>query len=802
MPIDPNDLLTGGALKGALAASLLRQRERASELAPGARIGAYRIERELGRGGMAIVYLAARDDGEYEQQIALKWMLQAHPDDAGAALFRRERQALADLRHPHIARLLDGGRTEDGRPWFAMELIEGEPLDRHCGDRALPLQQRLDLFLQVCSAVAFAHARGMLHRDIKPSNVLVDGESSARLLDFGIAQMLGQDEAPATRAYTPGFASPEQVRGDALTVASDIFQLGRLLETVLDARPGTVANTSTTLASKPPATPAPPAVQRDWPEDIHAIVAKATTAGIATRYATVEALADDVRAHLAWRPVAARGRGRGYVLSRYLRRHRVAAGILGAAAVVLLGAALAFVWQLRIERDTAAYQAKVATSVLDFLRQDLLAAADPAAAPGRELSVREALDLASAAAATRFADLPAEQGAIRTTLADLYDQLGRIDDAEREAKLAMTLAQAPGARADQLAAARWSMANVRVAQGHYVEAQALHEQVLAFIRSEHGEYSRDWFAIRSEQAFAQHMAGDYEAAGEVHQELLKQARARFGADDALTLNISSALADDHMMRGQQQEALALLEPVYARWQTLLGPLHPRTLAAAHQIGTLHRHLGDAELALTWLQRAIDGRLQTLGPEHPETLLSLNEQATALQELKRYDAAEPVFRQVLEARTRLLGEAHPRTRNSMSNLGLLYSLWEKPELAAPLYERTLALDLEQGGENHPDTIALMHNIAGLYRKQGRFDDALKMHERAIESGRRALGEDAWQVAAFMSGYGITLDAAGRQADALATLDQAIALFDRTLGPEHQRSQRAREIRAGIAAPPTP
>ncbi|MEO6687507.1 MAG: serine/threonine-protein kinase, partial [Dokdonella sp.] len=204
MPIDINDLRTGGALQGSVAASLLRSHDAVAELSSGARIGIYRVVRELGRGGMAIVYLAERADGEYEQQVALKWMLQAQPDATSEALFRRERQSLADLRHPHIARLLDGGRTDEGRPWFAMELIEGERLDLHCVQHALPQTQRLALFTQVCAAVAFAHARGVIHRDIKPSNVLVDADGSAKLLDFGIAQLLGQEDSLATNAYTPG----------------------------------------------------------------------------------------------------------------------------------------------------------------------------------------------------------------------------------------------------------------------------------------------------------------------------------------------------------------------------------------------------------------------------------------------------------------------------------------------------------------------------------------------------------------------------------------------------------------------
>ncbi len=174
MPIRPEDLLTGGALQGAVAQSLLDRRERAAALASGQMLGAYRVMRELGRGGMAIVYLAERDDGEYQQQVALKWMQSAQPGEVALALFERERQALASLRHSHIARLLDGGRAGDGRPWFAMEYIDGESIDRHSLALGLRLDQRIGLLLQVCDALAFAHAQGVIHRDIKPSNEAVE----------------------------------------------------------------------------------------------------------------------------------------------------------------------------------------------------------------------------------------------------------------------------------------------------------------------------------------------------------------------------------------------------------------------------------------------------------------------------------------------------------------------------------------------------------------------------------------------------------------------------------------------------
>lgn len=803
MPIDPNQFQTGGALQGAVAASLVREREVASELQVGDEVGNFRVLRELGRGGMAVVYLAERSDGEYEQRIALKWMQAGQNDAAGEALFRRERQALADLTHPHIARLLDGGRGAQGQPWFAMEYIDGQPLDAHCIATGLPLRQRLERFLEVCSAVAFAHAHGMLHRDIKPSNVLVDGEGGAKLLDFGIAQLLGDDDVLATRAFTPGFASPEQVAGEPLTAASDVYQLGRLLAAVLsrDAteRDTVACNEATRVqAIAPDGTPVA-STPANLPDDLAAILATACSIAPSRRYATVDALAADVRAFLDHRPVAARPRTATYLVTRYTQRHPVAVTASAAALALMLAASTVFVVRLRAERDAADHQAKVATTVLDFMRQDLLAAADPSSGSGQELSVRAALDLASASVGVRFADLPVEQAAVRNTLAGLYHDLGRLDDAEREVRHAVTLAAGQAeANADLHRSARTNLADVLISRNQMDEADTL-------LAALHAEYTRDaapdvhrLLSIANLRGNILHDRGEYEHARQVHQDVLDRARKHLGESHPLALNTASRLAIDLQMQGRHDEALPLLRQVEQRRRETLGERHVLTLKAAHDLAVLLRHRGELDAAMALLEPTLTARREVLGAAHPETLITANETATVLQGLKRHDEAEALFREVLEQRLRTLGEGHHFTRNSMSNLGLLYTVQGKVDQAAPLYERALALEVAQVGENHPDTISLIHNIAGLYRKQGRFDDALAQHERAIRAAEASpdLGADAWQTALFRVGRAKTLHVSGRNEEADAEMTHGIAILERVLGPEHPRSVQAREMRQAM------
>jgi serine/threonine-protein kinase len=430
-------------------------------LAPGERIGPYRLERELGAGGMAFVWLAARVDGTFKRDVALKLPQFSRLRRDLAARFARERDILAKLEHPHIARLYDAGVSADGLPYLALEYIEGEPITAFCDRHALDLRARLLLFAQVLDAVQYAHAHLVIHRDLKPSNVLVTKEGQVRLLDFGIAKLLADDESTsvtqltqlAGRALTPDYASPEQIRGEALTTASDIYSLGVLLfELLTGSKPyclklASIAQLEQAIIGAEPVRPSavlaseaaavarattPRRLQRALAGDLDTIVLKALRKSPAQRYGTSGALADDLQRYLAGRAVLARPDSARYRARKWLARHRLGAAAVAVAALAVIGGSAVALWQAHVARQQAqlaqseALHAKtVQHFLLDIFRANSTDQADPQKA--RATTARELLDIGARRAADSLKDAPVVQEEVLGTLADMYAQM-KLDE--------------------------------------------------------------------------------------------------------------------------------------------------------------------------------------------------------------------------------------------------------------------------------------------------------------------------------------------------------------------------------------
>ena len=476
-------------------------------------VGPYRLLEQIGRGGMARVFLATRTEGGFEQRVAVKLIRAQDRSGHLRQRFEQERQILAQLEHPGIARLFDGGETA-GQPWFAMELVDGRPIEHHCQETRADLETRLRLFLETARAVAFAHRNLVVHRDIKSSNVLVDDEGMVKLLDFGIARFVESDgrlTATDQRLLTPEFASPEQVQGLPITTASDVYQLGHLLYRLLCTQsPYTGSTTTPALLQRAILTDTPvlpsqavvspkragtrsghdvqASVGEDWSSqlakalrgDLDAIVMKALRKEPERRYATVQELIDDVQAHLDGRPVSARPDSLSYRFAKLVSRNRLASVVTAVAVIVFVAMALAFTLRLAQERDRARDSARRALAVTAFL-EELFSDANPNNSGNGEMTARELVSRAPNRIESQLAGEPEIQAQLYALTGRLFDDLGDEQSAELWMSQALSMAEGLGptaspARLDSLV----SLARLRVDQRREDEAlEALDEAELA-----------------------------------------------------------------------------------------------------------------------------------------------------------------------------------------------------------------------------------------------------------------------------------------------------------------------------------
>jgi tRNA A-37 threonylcarbamoyl transferase component Bud32/tetratricopeptide (TPR) repeat protein len=510
-----------------------RRDEDQAESVEGRRIGPYQAIREISHGGMGTVYLAARADGQYKKHVAIKLIRRGMDTDEILRRFRHERQILAALDHPNIARLLDGGTTEDGRPYFVMEYIEGVPIDDYCNTHRLNTAERLKLFRTVCSAVHYAHQNLVVHRDLKPRNILVTADGGPKLLDFGIAKLLNPElsgqsmDATATglRLMTPDYASPEQVRGELITTASDVYTLGVLLYELLTGhRPYRVTGRAMqeiaqAVCEQEPEKPSVSVVRGPWSlakesgqapstkdqgprtrdklrkqlsGDLDNIVLMALRKEPQRRYASVDQFSEDIRRHLEGLPVIARKDTLGYRAGKFVTRHKV--GVVAAALVflVLVRAVVVIAWQAKIaaeQRDRARVEAAKAERISTFLQQ-MLSSADPnwyvtGKAKGPKVAVEDVLNEAAQRIETELVDQPEVKADLHHTIGNTYRALEVYDAAERHFRAALELRRRLfGEHHPRVAESLYFLGAVFHLKGDYATAEQLFRQALAILRME------------------------------------------------------------------------------------------------------------------------------------------------------------------------------------------------------------------------------------------------------------------------------------------------------------------------------
>ena len=659
------------------------------------RVGPYRIVEELGRGGFSTVYLAERDDGHYSMRVAIKLVHHHLRRDDVLRRLRRERQILARLDHPNIARLLDGGSTEEGVPYVVMEAIEGVPIDRFCCDQGLDLRRRLALFHQVCGAVDYAHRNLVLHRDVKPSNILVTGDGVPKLLDFGIAKLLEGGDTSAglpgtdpdlahtltldgSRVLTPEYASPEQILGRPLTTASDVYSLGVVLYRLVAERPpyaldgerwSEVERLVCEVEPEPPSRRS--GARRSALVDLDAIVLQALVKDPDRRYATVGRLADDLGHFLAGRPVTARRSTVGERLVKLVRRHRRWVATAAVLAVVLATTLTAVLWQsaeTRRAQRRAELERTEAEGVAEFV-EVLFDGTDPFVAGG-SVTTREVVARASARIRQGFGDDSERATELFATLGRVYSNLGLYDEGEQILRWAVDGRRARSGAGDPgLAPLLRDLGTVHADRGACAAARA----TLRWARSLEERAA----GAPLERAATLHRLGQVEmncGATESARSLLGEAlalrRQQLGPTAEAALDSESLLGELEFSQGRYDRAEAIFERVLEHRRRLLDPGHPHIALSLSDLASVHVANGRPAEALPLYQEALDGLRQRVGGDHGLVASELYHLAVTHAALGEVDAARDRFHEALGVAEARVGGEHPIAARCLHQLGIL------------------------------------------------------------------------------------------------------------------------------------
>ncbi len=781
------------------------------------RLGPYKLVKMLGEGGMGAVYLAERDDDEFLQQVAVK-VVRGLLDPERVRQFRVERQILAWLEHPNIARLLDGGTTPEGLPYLVMEHVEGVPIDEHCDTQRLTVDARLQLFLEVCDAVSHAHRSLIVHRDIKPGNIMVTEAGVPKLLDFGIARLALEGAPDATaqpgRILTAEYASPEVVRGEQVTTAADVYALGVLLyELVTGARPLRFATMTSaeiervvchvtpleaSAATYARADRVPPPEERARARratpgslsarlagDLDAIIRKALHKEQTRRYVSVEALASDLRRHLNGRPVEARAANWSYVAARFVTRHRSGVGAATLLLLVVGAAAVTFSVQaarLAEERDRTARERDTAQQVLGFLTE-LFEVSNPDARVGGPVTARELIDRGAERIDAELAGKPVIQAQVLGTMGTVYGSLGIYDRSAALLERGLELRRATiGRDHPETATALEGLAEAYRKLARFDEAETLHREALALKRRTNAA-PKSLASSLSNLGLTLTERGRYADAEPLLREAIELWRAHDGPT-ALPLAVGlDNLASTLRQQGRLDDAVPVLERAIAIRRQRLGNGHPALAQVLGHLGQVFNAQGDLARAEPLLREALEIRQRAYGPDHPGTITALTSLTSLLHDQGKLAAAEPLYRAALASAGKRLGSTHPDYAVQLDNLATLLEDWRRYGEAEALYRQSLAIRREQYGAEHAAVARVEHSLGRLLFAMGRTSEAETRLRAALAVKRTVLPAGHFEIALGLAVLGEVLVATRRAGEGEKLLVEAIAMERGSLGPSH-------------------
>ena len=808
--------------------------EAAKSPSPATIAGRYRLLRKLGEGGMGQVWLAEQTT-PVQRQVALKLIKTFLYDGSLLQRFQAERQSLAIMDHPAIAKVFDAGATASGQPYFVMEYAPGLPITDYCDAKKLNVRDRLELFVRVCEAIQHAHQKAIIHRDLKPANILVtdiDGKSMPRIIDFGIAKVLSQplsDETAFTRpgvmVGTPGYMSPEQANPsiEGVDTRTDVYSLGVILYELLTGhlpfdikewqnrplhqvlrqlheddpqRPSTKVSTQKKSSIKAAATRStePRQLVSLLRGDLDCITMKALEKDRARRYGSPSDFAADIGRYLGNQAVLAVPPSAAYRARKFARRHRAALATAGAFAVLLIAAAAVSIRQsVRANREAA-----VAQAVNDFLQNDLLAQASaatqsgPATKPDPHLEVRTALDRAAARITGKFDGQPEVEAAIRETMGETYLDLGLYPEARTQLERALELhRRRSGAENPETLKTASRLGRVANLQGRYPEAEVLISQTLQSQRRVLGTAHPDTLYSMDNLASAYWYQGKYVQAEALDNQTLQIERRVLGSEHPRTLASMNNLAVVYYDEGKYPQAEALDTETLEIRRRVLGPEHPETLSSMVNLAGDYNAERKSAQAEALDGQTLEIRRRVLGPEHPDTLRSMASLGDDYVEQGKYAQAEALLAQGLPIQRRILGPEHPDTLTCMNNLANAYTGLGKYAQAEALFSQTLDISRRVMGPEHPLTLDFLSDFAGMYQRRGSYSLAETYAAETLAGRRHALGSENPETMASAADLALAYVSLGKFTEAEAVVTEALE-FNRKEQPDDWQRFRAEAL----------
>ena len=774
---------------------------------PGQRIDRYKLLQPIGEGGFGTVWLAEQRE-PVRRRVALKIIKLGMDTKQVIARFEAERQALAMMDHPNIARVLDAGSTDSGRPYFVMEYIKGVPIVEYCDTEKLDTAARLGLLATTCNAIQHAHQKGIIHRDIKPGNVLVtlhDGKPVPMVIDFGIAKATNAELTSKTlftehsqMIGTPAYMSPEQAEMSGLDIdtRADIYSLGVLLyelltgttpfngRSLLEAgyaemmrvireeephKPSTRVSTLGDAGSRAAQSrhTSLHGLSLALKGDLDWIVMKCLEKDRTRRYDTAHGLADDILRHLSDEPVLAGPPGTAYRLRKFVKRNRakvLTGGVIAALLVLgVVGTSAALARAMRAERlalaqrDAASSAERRTAKVVEFL-QDMIGQADPHSGRRPDFTMRQALDEAAGSLGVGLRDAPEIEADIRMSIGSAYRHLGELDLAEEHFHRALTLRQE------------------RFGEQHAEVASSL--AGLAGVAHDRGVYRRNR---------GQSPLSEYQESARSYRAALAMREALLGERHLEVVDTLARLSGVLRSLGELDEAEPTARRAVALATELVGEEGAATLGADHELALVLQAQGRLDEAESLLTRTLELRKRVLGPESRDTLNTMSDLARLLTRVNRFDEAERVVREKHAIQLRTLGEGHPDTLKSLVDLAWNLQMQGRLADCEPLLREIHGIRARTQGEGHRDTLGAQQHLAVVIDMQGRHAESEPLLREVYEAGRRDLGEEHQDTLTNEALWADSLEAQGRYEESGTLLREVYEVSRRTLGPEHENTQ---------------